>query len=68
MLKRVWESSRKYQPTRLEERLYKDGSLHYSLVTAFRSYDVPQDEKDEVIKLHNMIDKTAEYKRGGWIG
>ena len=67
MLRRVWASSRKYQPTRLEERQYKDGTLHYSLVTAFRSYDVPQDEKDKVIKLHNMTDVTADYKRGGWI-
>ena len=68
MLKRVWESKRKYQPTRLEEWQYKDGSLHYSLVTLFRSYDVPQDEKDYIIKSHNMTEKTDEYKRSGWIG
>ena len=67
MLKRVWASARKYQPTRLEERQYKDGSLHYSFVTAFRSYDVKQEEKDTIIKLHHMQEVTAEYKRSGWI-
>lgn len=67
MLKRVWESKRKYQPTRLEERQYKDGSLHYSLVTAFRSIDVLQDDKDYIIKSHNMTEKTKEYKIAGWI-
>lgn len=67
MLKRVWANYRKLQPTRLEEYKYEDGSLHYNLVTAFRSYNIPQDEKDKVIKLHKMTDVTAEYKRSGWI-
>ena len=69
MLRRVWSSKLSgSKNARLEEHIYRDGSLHYSLINRLGSAsDVEPNEIPRIMKMWRMEETTEEFRAAGWI-